>query len=117
MKAGIMKWISVEDKLPKENHFVICATVNKNVWVFQLSCCDIDEANPTGKLWYPPSDYSEPCHFAEITHWMELPEFPSKNIISKSLGLSLTGISIAPREDVPDNFMFVNPKLYERLKS
>lgn len=83
-----MKWISVEDRLPKDYQRVL-ATDGKECDFLHLS----NEFNfldrPTGvKFWCPEyHGFSIRVNLKGITHWMEveLPEKPEKPLTGKQL--------------------------------
>lgn len=63
-----MNWISVKDRLPKENKWVLGS--DGSIYEVIYTHLDDDETKQ-----YVNSD-GKPI---EITHWMELPELPSNN--------------------------------------
>ena len=64
-----MKWINVEDRLPKNNTDVLACFEGWDDMIFQrvLSCDKGEWTDQDGM------DFSN-----EVTHWMELPKDPKK---------------------------------------
>lgn len=60
----IQEWIPVEKELPKDGIYVL-VFVNYNGFLF----CDVDSYHLKTKKFLNNTEY--------VTHWMELPEFPT----------------------------------------
>ena len=97
-----MKWISVKDKLPEENKYVLIYVPNKpwrdsedNIGLFFrvakfIKGISKEERKKTGNIYYRFCDehgnklkpyawdeFGTSCHFGQdVTHWMPLPEAP-----------------------------------------
>lgn len=71
-----MKWISVKDKLPKLNEFVL-ATDGKYFWVATRYASDEEEIGKPFLTSYICTCCNMECDF-EATHWMPLPEPPEE---------------------------------------
>jgi hypothetical protein len=70
-----MEWISIDDRLPKINEYVIA-------FENDTYCRDIHICKFTGKFWETSDE------ILKITHWMKLPEYPDDEKIIKDLMLS-----------------------------
>jgi len=62
----IMEWISVDERLPEIDEFVLWCTEAKNMFV-----CEIDKDDDG-------SAFDRRPHGGTITHWMPLPEPPTQ---------------------------------------
>lgn len=72
-KTGLrMKWISVKDKLPEENEWII---VGSSVWEYTDMGIYLVNGNED-RFVNPDLDY---FIFKEVTHWMPMPLPPEVN--------------------------------------
>lgn len=72
-----MKWCSVDDKLPEINEKVLFYSIQDKY----LERIYMGYLNHEG--WNIYSPYTSICLkelFTKVTHWMELPEYPNKEI-------------------------------------
>ena len=67
LRARVPKWISVNDRLPKEK--VICIVYYKHAY------CDNDGYWTIGICFYDGEKFQMHCAY-KVTHWMPLPEPP-----------------------------------------
>ena len=68
-----MKWISVKDRLPLNEEWVLCcdnAHQNTNYKFF------VARLSSDRKYWEGPSDFDIYKPLENVTHWMPLPEPP-----------------------------------------
>jgi len=63
------EWISVKDRLPEHNQFVLCVGTSKNMAVLR---CDLDMNNYV--FMFPDLKHQ----VKGVTHWMPLPEPPNE---------------------------------------
>lgn len=77
-----MKWISVNDNLPRADEKVlfVCVFANENGSEPSICFGNKGSDDPDSRLWYDDTacDYDgQPVDVYGVTHWMPLPELPN----------------------------------------
>ena len=70
------EWISVKDRLPDEDSWVLCLLKQPKAYGGQIQVCKFKEADKWSKE--PYFDHYR-NGFPDVTHWMTLPEPPERN--------------------------------------
>lgn len=70
-----MKWIKIEDELPKYTDEYICACIIGNAMESfkDVRCYRYEKIKGKEPKWCIESDFSEMIY---ITHWCEMPDYP-----------------------------------------
>lgn len=73
-----MKWIKIEDELPKYTQDYLCAcSIGSMMGGFkEVRCYRYEKIKGKEPKWCIPNDYSE---IVSITHWCEMPEYPEED--------------------------------------
>jgi len=73
-----MEWISVKDRLPPQNVYVLCAHFDHREKVKMFF---IEIAERIGEFWYEGKggdEITQGGKYGYVTHWMPLPDAPKE---------------------------------------
>jgi len=74
-----MKWISVKDELPTKGEFIALIGCKKFNGMFLNKFQGAIVQDTDMYIYFKQSiGWLKPSHFADVTHWMPLPEMPNE---------------------------------------
>ncbi len=72
-------WISVDDRLPKTHERVMCLLNGRHIILeLQKESPTYEETFEAFLYWHEPFEEYMQIEWCEVTHWMPLPEPPTK---------------------------------------